>query len=214
MATLPAGKVLATITSPAPQYFAMSSFDGITTVIDWYTTSNAVVASYTDRNPPLYYVDQYFIGFGTFVYWMRSALDGAGNVTGVALYDINFSNLVRAHLAGAMTATMMIGDANAQSVLITDSSNNNLYRVPLPLGPGNSVPALMLSTSVNAVTEDANGIYWIDSGGTMYGCSPTNCRGTKKILTNGQAVVGRLYQDASALYWGTKGPSQVVRLAK
>jgi len=130
---------------------------------------------------------------------------------------VSTRRLWRAQLAGAVTtAAITILDANAQSVLLSDMfDSKTLYRVPLPIGLGSGAPTMLVSgTAANVATEDASNVYWIDSGGTLYKCSAANCAGTKIIITNGQQVIGRLFQDATYLYWGTASPSQIVRVAK
>ncbi|MGB8294984.1 MAG: hypothetical protein WCG85_06120 [Polyangia bacterium] len=67
---------------------------------------------------------------------------------------------------------------------------------------------------LQAATEVPNGIYWLDTAGTLSRCAASNCTGTQTVLAIGQSEAYTLYQDATALYWGRSGPNQVVWLAK
>jgi hypothetical protein len=130
------------------------------------------------------------------------------------LYGLDSTNMARSQLAGGISADLRIVDANAISVLLRNSSNGDLYRVALPFGSGSSAPPLLLAAAaaINAI-ETTTGLYWVDSGGTVYRCTASDCAGSKTILTNGQTTY-RLYQDDAFLYWGTASPNQVVRLVK
>jgi hypothetical protein len=70
------------------------------------------------------------------------------------------------------------------------------------------------STTVGAATEDAKAVYWFQSDGTLNSCLATYCQA--QPLVYDQNILGDLYQDDSALYWGnvTTSGGQVMRLAK
>jgi hypothetical protein len=90
----------------------------------------------------------------------------------------------------------------------------------LPNGDAANPPSLLSQSTSNypaGATEDTNRIYWFETDGTLYACSPPSCAG-KTALVGGQPAAGNdLYQDNSALnaalYWSAR-PGQVMRLAK
>ena len=134
-------------------------------------------------------------------------------MTSIGLYA-SPSNATYSQLAGGLTQTMQIVDANSQSILLADSNaNNSLYRVPLPSGLSTGSPQL-LNGAYGTGTEDANYVYWNDLG-TIYKCKPANCANTSSYYRiPQQSATGPLYQDDSALYWGTTSPNQIVKLPK
>jgi hypothetical protein len=184
----------------------------------WYDLNYQVVKTYSQPNPmdpTALFAD--FFAFGDSVYWIRSVTDTSTVITDISLYTASVSNVSLARLAGSISPTMTIVDVNARSILLLD--NSKLYRVPLPLGLGNQPPELLTALSNGSyfppATEDTKGVYWLDNDGTLYICSnPLSCGTSKKVLANGQSQSGFIYQDASALYWATSTPSQVLRLAK
>ena len=107
-------------------------------------------------------------------------------------------------------------DVNAQSVILMNTATNNLYRVPLPGGLGTGSPQQITgATGTGAVTEDASGIYWIDTSGVLSKCAAPACTGgTVKASNVAMASVGGgLFQDSTALYW-VSSQGQLLRLAK
>jgi hypothetical protein len=113
---------------------------------------------------------------------------------------------------GASLSSLGIVDANAVSVLLWDSSST-LYRAPLS-GYGANPPAILLLTDSRDATEDASGVYWFDSTGTLRRCAAGNCDNARVTLATSQGTVAGLYQDDTALYWGSSSSDRIVRLAK
>jgi hypothetical protein len=154
------------------------------------------------------------ISFNDTVYWIERDYDSTGAFITASLLDVDDVSASKAQLAGKLGETLAIIDANDQSVLLRDTSTSDLYRVPVPLGFG-SQASQSLGVTGQAATEDANRLYWIDSQGTLYSCTSSNCVSTTKVLANGQGqLVTRLIQDETSLYWGRTSPSEVMRLAK
>lgn len=210
-ASLPGFRGLALFKSPSPTNFAEQTFDGTNMVITWYTTSNVVFATYSETivNSATY---SSAVAAGNSVYWIRNNYTG-GTLTSIGLYA-SPSNATYSQLAGGLTQTMTIVDANSQSILLADSNpSNSLYRVPLPSGLGTAQPQL-LNGAYGVGTEDANNVYW-NNNGTIYKCKPANCASTSFYYRiPQQSATGPLYQDDSALYWGTTSPNQIVKLPK
>jgi hypothetical protein len=218
--TLASSEPLVPFRSPSPQYFAQYdlSVQG-TMTFSWYDTNYQVVKTYSQPNPwdPTALFTEFF-AFGDSVYWIRSVTDTSTSITSINLYTASVSNLSPGRLAGSVSPTMTIVDVNARSILLLD--NSKLYRIPLPVGLGDQAPVLLTALSSDAyfvpsATEDTKGVYWLDTDGTLYICSnPSSCGNSKKVLVNGQSQSGSIYQDASAVYWATSTPSQILRLAK
>jgi hypothetical protein len=211
-ASLPGFRGLALFKSPSPTNFAEQTFDATNMVITWYTTSNVVFATYSETivNSATY---SSAAAAGNSVYWIRNNYNAGGTLTSIGLYA-SPSNATYSQLAGGLTQTMTIIDANSQSILLADSNaSNSLYRVPLPSGLGTAQPQL-LNGAYGVGTEDANYVYWNDLG-TIYKCKPANCANTSSYYhIPQQSATGPLYQDDSALYWGNTSPNQVVKLPK
>ena len=97
-------------------------------------------------------------------------------------------------------------------------TSGSLYRV-VPPGSASALPPLLASpgsASVTGATEDASGVYWLQSDGiqndgTLFRCTPPGCT-DKKALATGQTPVGDLYQNDSAIFWSNNGV--IMRLAK
>ena len=110
--------------------------------------------------------------------------------------------------------TYRIIDANAYSVLLTSQpGSGGLYRVAPP-GSATALPPLLASPGsayVTGATEDATGVYWLQSDGNLYRCTPPGCA-DKKTLATGQTPVGDLYQNDAAIFWSNNGA--IMRLAK
>jgi hypothetical protein len=209
---------LSSFKSPAPQYFAQQdnpTDPQVTMTFTWYTTSNVAVQTYKEQSLAATTSYMPFFAFSDSVYWIRLIYDASSNLTDATLYLASTANPSATRLTGNMaSSSFSIIDVNAQSVLLSGSSA--LYRVPLPSGLPTTLPGLVTQVSgyLQAATEDQNGVYWVESDGTVYSCSATSCASTKKVLAAGQSLSGTLYQDGTALYWANSTPSQVVRLAK
>lgn len=213
--------------SPSPSYIAIYDVSsGPNPSIAWYSTSGTQVQTFTiysSQGSP-----GSFFAFGDSVYWIQDASDSTASNPDSAVYSVSASaaNPTATRLTASIApATYTIIDANALSLLLSGPSG--LYRVALPSGDAAHAPQFLVSPasssgSVTTATEDANGVYWFESDGTLYGCSLANCGGTKKALASGQALIGTtnlvwpkpLYQDGSALYWGNYSTGQVMRLVK
>jgi hypothetical protein len=120
----------------------------------------------------------------------------------------------RVKVAGSLTPSMGIADANAQSVLLWDG--DTLFRVP---AAGASAPVVLTTVSPAPsqlrATEDAAGVYWFDGNGTLNRCTAVGCSGSKTTLLTGQAPAGGLFQDATSLYWvDTSSGYRLMRIAK
>jgi hypothetical protein len=210
--------------SPPPMYFGMANADSALGSIAWYSTSLAQ-QSFISWNYQASSVGN-FISNNTAAFWTQNNTDGSGNPISISLYgSVGFSSTIPAQLAGSLTQTSKIVDANSKSILIHDTSSNHLYRVPLPEGLGIQSPQqIITSTATTVATEDASGIYWMSTTGSMYKCIAPNCSSSTLIAANqgmGNHLFGLdmafsnngLYQDDVAIYW-INSQGQLVRLAK
>jgi hypothetical protein len=185
--------------------------------ITWYHANNSSLAqTFSDSITASSW--SYFspFAYNSAVYWIRVLYDASNAVTQAILYSVN------ADSPGAKTAlsanlgvdTYRIIDANAYSVLLTSQPlSGSLYRVALP-GSATAVPPLLASPGsayVTGATEDATGVYWLQSDGNLYRCTPPGCA-DKKTLATGQTPVGDLYQNDAAIFWSNNGV--IMRLAK
>jgi hypothetical protein len=222
---LPGSGDLIPFKSPSPLY--MATYNGFATspTITWYSASGTPVQSFDVHT---FGSAGSFFAFGDMVYWIQDETDSTASNPDSAVYSVSASAstpTAKRLTSSIAPSTYTIIDANALSLLLTGPSG--LYRVALPDGDAAHAPQWIVapassSGSVTTATEDANGIYWFERDGTLYGCSPANCGGTKKARASGQVLVGptntawpgQFYQDSSALYWGNYSTGQVMRLVK
>jgi hypothetical protein len=207
-----------------PTYYASSVWgNNSTEVTSWYSTTNATFTQYSTSYAWSHDCGggtQSFVSAGSYLYWTCG--DGNGSY---AIWRTNGTIPASAtsKITGAFTFNPNILDVNAVSLLYRDDNTNNLYRVPVPGGLGNSAPQLVVSGTVTKyATEDANYIYWIDTLGNLNRCSASSCSTTTTVMTTGQTLgnyfTGNnlwsvLYQDASYLYW-INGSGQLLKLGK
>jgi len=183
-------------------------------LIIWDSTSNTTLQpSFDDIPTASSYSYNSPFALGDTVYWIRSLYDSSGTLTESILYSASLEKPNLAALSDSMPVdTYRVVDVNSISVLLTGP--NGLYRVALP-GNAAEVPPLLISlgsSQAAGATEDANGVYWLESVGTLFSCVPSNCAATKTALATGQTPTGDLYQDTSSLYWSNGG--QIMRLTK
>jgi hypothetical protein len=207
--------------SPASQYFALSDWATSTTeTTTWYTASNTAGATFSWSHQGNV---SGFAAVGTSVYWTEDVTDSGGSVISRSLFGtVGFPASAVNQLAGSMPSLVTVVDANSKSLILQDGSTHYLYRVPLPGGMGTAAPQLIAgATATKFVTEDVNGIYWIDSLGNVNRCAAPNCS-TSSPMTTGQTLgnyfsananLGPLYQDSTSLYW-INGSGQLIKLAK
>jgi hypothetical protein len=220
------GLPYAFFTSPSPTYYAEcdSKTNAQFLTVTWYSTSNVQVGSpYTDSVSALQTPTwSSFQAYGNNVYWIRRLYDASSALVDASVYSVSMSSTTSVHLAGSLGDDMYLCDVNEKSILIVDASN--LYRIPLPVGLGSQAPQKLVTLATSSggyytlgATEDASGVYWLDNDGSLYRCTPSSSTGActdVKILASGQAQCSYLYQDATALYWGSGSTNQVMRLAK
>jgi len=210
---------LVTFKNSSQPYFAAYSetYLGNTVAITWYHANNSTLAqTFSESITASRWGYSTIFAYGSAVYWIRVLYDASNAVTQAILYSVN------ADSPGAKTAlsanlgvdTYRIIDANAYSVLLTSQPlSGSLYRVALP-GSATAVPPLLASPGsayVTGATEDATGVYWLQSDGNLYRCTPPGCA-DKKTLATGQTPVGDLYQNDAAIFWSNNGV--IMRLAK
>jgi len=200
--------------SIVPTHYATLEPPSTATLIQWWDNSGFAIRDFpvTDAvNSP-----HSIMAAGDYYYWLGKNLDAQNNFVSASLYCVKYSTGGMAQLAGGMTASTEIVDANEQSVLLFDPGSGNLLRVPLPLGLGNNAPIALTNVGNErpSATEDSNFVYWIDSQGTMAKCSAANCAPTSVIVANAQNSASPLFQDSRALYWSHSGPDAIERLAK
>jgi hypothetical protein len=202
--------------NPSPDNYPAWETDPVTSYlrITWYDTQNRVAASWPDVSPPD--GDSGFHAFGNSVYWVRQV------GTDISLYSVDSTELDLKRMAGQLLGVYNIININSYSILLLYFPN--LYRVPRPLGLGNSTPTEILSGTgldIQQAIEDATFLYWADSAGAIYRC-PTNdlanCKDKKVLLTTSAATTG-FFQDTNNLYWGTLGTPEnpngkLLRMAK
>jgi hypothetical protein len=195
--------------SPSPSYFALSDYVNTSTeATTWYTTGNAVQSTFSWSHTGGL---GNFAAVGNSVYFSDT---DAGGTTYSIWGTVGFPASSTMQLAGGITFYPGIVDANSKSKYV--------YRVPLPGGLGVAAPQNIVGANgTKFVTEDANGIYWIDSAGNLNRCAAPTCTGNT-VMTTGQmlgnyftasSVSGTLYQDSSNLYW-INGFGELMKLAK
>jgi hypothetical protein len=207
--------VIVPFKNSSQQYFATNdTYTATYPQFTWYWMSNSTVAqTFGDSiSAPIWgYLTPF--SFNDAVYWLRALYDAVGTVTEVKLYSASVSKPTLTALSDNMLVdTYHVVDANTVSVLLAGPSG--LYRVALP-GDAAAAPPLLIglgSASLRGATEDGNGVYWLQSDGTLFKCTPSACGTSKKALATGQTPIGDLYQDASALYWSNG--NQIMRIAK
>jgi hypothetical protein len=208
---------LAGFKSPSPSYFALTDYaNSSTETTTWYTTGNTVQSNFSWSHTGNL---GSFAALGNAVYFYDTDASGTSySIRGT----VGFPASTTMQMAGGITFNPIVVDVNAKSLIYQNASTNYLYRVPLPGGLGASAPQNIAGANgTKFVTEDANGIYWIDSLGNVNRCTAPGCTGNT-VITTGQilgnyftanAVLGALYQDASYLYW-INGYGQLVKLVK
>jgi len=201
--------------SPAPSYFSLTDWaNSSTETTTWYTSSNTIQTSFSWAN------DGTGVGafgaVGNSVYWV------SGNSTYSVWGTVGFPASSTRQMAGGITFYPHLVDATSMSLIYQDNTTKYLYRVPVSGGMGTGAPQNFVgATGTKFVTEDANGIYWIDSLGNLNRCSAPTCSGTT-VMTTGQTLgnyaglndLGALYQDSTSLYWINGGSGQLLKLAK
>jgi hypothetical protein len=185
--------------------------------ITWYPLSGTTaVQTFTDSLFSNWNYTTPF-SFGNAVYWLRTIYNSDGvSVLESVLYSVSETSPYLMALSGYLYVdTYAVVDVNAVSVLLSGPAG--LYRVALP-GDAGAVPPFLIglgAADVYGATEDTGGVYWLQSDGSLFKCSPSNCAGTKKSLATGQTAESsryNLYQDTSALYWSNS--TKIMRLAK
>ena len=185
--------------------------------ITWYPLSGTTaVQTFTDSLSSNWNYTTPF-SFGNAVYWLRTIYNSDGvTVLESGLYSVSETSPYLMALSDYLYVdTYAVVDVNAVSVLLTGPAG--LYRVALP-GDASALPPFLIglgAAHVYGATEDANGVYWLQSDGSLFECSASNCAGTKKALATGQTAessIYNLYQDTTALYWSNG--SKIMRLAK
>jgi len=198
--------------SLAPTHFATLEPPGTVTSIQWWDNYGIALNSYPVTN-----FGNSAMAAGDYVYWLEKKVDSQNAFVSASLNSVNYNTFGQAQLAGGMTKTTAILDVNEQSVLLYDSDSGDLLRVPLPLGLGNNTPTTLTNLGASGLpsaTEDSNGVYVIDSQGTLSKCSASDCTNTTHILANAQVSASPIFQDSLALYWSHSSPNAIERLAK
>jgi hypothetical protein len=204
--------------SPAPQYYAVSlenPSSGITLETTWGSTTLNSLGEPTKILSAYDTVGDYFDSFfaaGNYVYWIRALGTDRSLFASSSSSGGNISKL-----AGGLSGTVTIADANAQSILLWDVSDGigTLSRLPAQtVGTPTLLTTMVSPPSTLLVAEDAAGVYWFDADGSLYRCSPTTCAASKTKLVEGQQPNHSLHQDTTALYWASKTPAAIMRLAK
>jgi hypothetical protein len=190
----------------APDYYAFYEF-GVDLMVGWVSPTAGSVGTYTESAGESSYTS--FTSSGTAVYWIRSS---TGDLSLFATKPSAPGTKIK--VAGNLTPSMNIADANAQSVLLWDG--DTIFRVP---AAGASAPVTLTAVSPAPselqATEDASGVYWFDGNGTLNRCTASGCAGSKTTLLSGQAPTGGLFQDGESLYWvDTSSGYRIMRLAK
>ncbi len=212
--TGPGAGLLVPFKSTSQPYIAtLNLYTASTPSVTWYPlNSTTAVQTFTDSIPPTWSYGTPFAS-GDAVYFLRTLYQTDGSVDDSVLYSVSESSPNLLALSGYLYVdTYAIVDVNAVSVLLTGPAG--LYRVALP-GDAAAVPPSLIDlggASLNGATEDAGGVYWLQSDGSLFKCSPSSCAGTKKALATGQVSQNGLYQDATALYWSNG--AKIMRLAK
>lgn len=201
--------------SPSPAYFTLTSYANASTeTTTWYTNANSAQSTFSWGHSGNL---SSFAQVGNAVYWIEAVDSSTYKISGTVGFPASTTHQV----AGSITYNANIIDANSQSLIVQDNSSNALYRVPLPGGLGTASPqAIVGTTATGFVTEDVNGIYWIDSLGNVNRCSAPACSSNTTLAT-GQVVVQNaglggfspLYQDSTSLYW-INGNGDLIRLPK
>ena len=204
--------------TPSPTYFSLTSYSNATTEITtWYTASN------TAQSP--FYWSYAGASLGNFAQVGNAVYFSVGNSAGTSYSiwgTVGFPASATLQLAGGITSSPTVVDANAKSLIYQDTNTNSFYRVPLPGGMGTAAPQILaVAQATKFITEDANRIYWFDSTGNVNRCLAPTCTGNTVIATgqilgsyfSANSSLGALYQDASNLYW-INGFGQLVKLAK
>jgi hypothetical protein len=190
--------------------------------LGWYAVSGGLLAPAAGFSGMVDVgIIRYFFSTGDMAYWIYFPGDEAPTAAAGVLYGKSVSGDMQqpGRLAGGLSMSTVIIDANRRSVLLIDVSGSALYRVPLPLGAGVKPPQLLTAgtegKTIVAATEDERGVYWLEAAGTLYRCAPDDCSASQTVLAVGQVTTARrLLQDETALYWGTTSPCQIMRLAK
>lgn len=196
----------------AQQHFALCSQTSTGDQISWYTFDNNQRSFYNFVPFSNNGCAGNAAAYGDNVYWIRDSPPYT------ILYSLPFGGSPSPLTASMTSGAYTLLDANTVSVLLAGPFG--LYRVALPSGNSNAQPPLLMTISpstVTAATEDANGIYWIQSDGTLSSCTLSSCvSGTKKTLATGLGAVINLFQDDQSLYWTSNSAGQglVLRLAK
>jgi hypothetical protein len=212
--TGPGAGLLVPFKSTSQPYIAtLDLYTTSTPSITWYPlNSSTAVQTFTDSLPPSWNYGTPFAA-GNAVYFFRTIYQTDGSVSNSILYSVSESSPSLLALSDYLYVdTYAIVDVNAVSVLLTGPAG--LYRVALP-GDAAAVPPFLIglgSASVSGATEDAGGVYWLQSDGSLFRCSPSSCAATKKALATGVTSPSGLYQDATALYWSSG--AKIMRLAK
>ena len=207
--------------TPLSRSIAVYSGDSISSPlkITWYAVAGKGVVKMASSSETLnigWMADDLYAS-GDAVYWHSGRADSLDASMAGTLYRKGTSTDSQTFfkLADNLDFYMFFLDANPQSVLLTDIMDSLLYRVPLPDGLGSNPPQALTGIKTFVATEDENGVYWFDSDGNLYRCSPTDCSQTQTVLAKGQSLNGNvLLQDATALYWAVANPYRIMRIAK
>jgi hypothetical protein len=190
----------------APDSFSFYEWGGDLTV-GWVSPTGASLGTFSETGGTNTYSS--FASSGTAAYWIRQS---GGDLS---LFATKASDpTTRVKVAGNLTSSMSIADANGQSVLLWDG--DAISRVPVA---GASTPVALITVSpapsVLAATEDASGVYWFDGNGNLNRCTASGCSGSKTTLVTGQAPKGGLSQDTTSLYWvDSSSGYRLMRIAK
>jgi hypothetical protein len=219
------GDVLSLFRASPPNYFVQTPSSAVSTAntikFTWYNVSNSAVTTFSESiidfssSTGTLSLQAPFFAYSDKVYWIQTVQDASSNIlSSSGLYAASTASAsARLQMAGGTDIlSMQIADANPISILLLDSSGY-LYHVPLA-GLGQTPPSSMNVLTTSNVTEDTNGVYWMDTLGTLYRCGAGNCSRTTVTLASGQGAITGFYQDDTALYWGRTSPNVVMRLAK
>jgi hypothetical protein len=94
-----------------------------------------------------------------------------------------------------------------------------VYRLPLPNGVGTSPPPIFAPVGVSGLIADSNYVYF-STDAAVHRCPHSGCANPPEVIAPGQDGADGLAQDATAIYWVTRGTlstpmsAAVRRLAK
>ena len=194
-------------TAMAPDYYAFYQAGGDLTV-GWVSPTAGSVGTYNESVPDSSY--DWFTSSGTAAYWIRQS---SGDVSLFAT-KASAPN-TRVKVAGSLTPSMGIADANAQSVLLWDG--DTLFRVP---AAGASAPVVL--TTVSPAPRSVAGnrgrrgrllVRRERDPEPLHRCWVLRAARPRCSLAKPRPA--GLFQDATSLYWvDTSSGYRLMRIAK